>query len=89
MENFYIALNAVLHMFIMLFIGFAIRKLNILKESFLPSLTACFYGILSVFMFNNIYGSDFGSVFNPKLLIFAVVAVAVSIYAFRGLYVAC
>lgn len=78
MENFYIALNAVLPMFIMLFIGFAIRKLNILKESFLPQLNKLVFTVFFPFlMFNNIYGSDFGSVFNPKLLVFAVVAVAV------------
>lgn len=78
MENFYIALNAVLPMFIMLFIGFAIRKLNILKESFLPQLNKLVFTLFFPFlMFNNIYGSDFGSVFNPKLLIFAVAAVAV------------
>lgn len=78
MENFYIALNAVLPMFIMLFIGFAIRKLNILNESFLPQLNKLVFTVFFPFlMFNNIYGSDFGSVFNPKLLIFAVVAVAV------------
>lgn len=78
MENFYIALNAVLPMFIMLFIGFAIRKLNILKESFLPQLNKIVFTVFFPFlMFNNIYGSDFGSVFNGQLLIFAVVAVAV------------
>lgn len=78
MENFYIALNAVLPMFIMLFIGFAIRKLNILKESFLPQLNKLVFTVFFPFlMFNNIYGSDFGSVINPKLLIFAVIAVAV------------
>lgn len=78
MENFYISLNAVLPMFIMLFIGFAIRKLNILKESFLPPLNKLVFTVFFPFlMFNNIFGSDFGSVFNPKLLIFAVAAVAV------------
>lgn len=78
MENFYISLNAVLPMFIMLFIGFAIRKLNILKESFLPQLNKLVFTVFFPFlMFNNIFGSDFSSVFNPKLLIFAVAAVAV------------
>lgn len=78
MENFYIALNAVLPMFIMLLIGFVIRKFNILKESFLPHLNKLVFTVFFPFlMFNNIYGSDFGDVFNPQLLIFAVIAVAI------------
>ena len=38
MESFFVALNAVLPMFIMLFIGFLVRKLKILQDSFLPQL---------------------------------------------------
>lgn len=76
MDNFFIALNAVLPMFILLFIGFLSRKLNILKASFLPQLNKLVFTVFFPFlMFNNIYGSDFSSVFNPQLLIFAVVAV--------------
>ena len=73
MENFYISLNAVLPMFIILFIGFAIRKLNVLKESFLPRLNKLVFTVFFPFlMFNNIFGSDFSSVFNfsrPRLLL--------------------
>ena len=52
MENFYISLNAVLPMFIMLFIGFAIRKLNILKESFLPQLNKLVFKVFFPFPYS-------------------------------------
>lgn len=78
MDNFFIALNAVLPMFILLLIGFLTRKFNILKASFLPQLNKIVFTVFFPFlMFNNIYGSDFSSAFNPQLLIFAVVAVLV------------
>ena len=76
MESFFVALNAVLPMFIMLFIGFLVRKLKILQDSFLPQLNKIVFNVFFPFlMFNNIYGSDFSSVFSPKLLAFAVIAV--------------
>ena len=76
MESFFVALNAVLPMFIMLFIGFLVRKLKILQDSFLPQLNKIVFNVFFPFlMFNNIYGSDFSSVFSPKLLAFAVIGV--------------
>ena len=66
MESFFVALNAVLPMFIMLFIGFLVRKLKILQDSFLPQLNKIVFNVFFPFlMFNNIYGSDFSSVFSP------------------------
>lgn len=62
MESFFVALNAVLPMFIMLFIGFLVRKLKILQDSFLPQLNKIVFNVFFPFlMFNNIYGSDFSS----------------------------
>lgn len=67
MESFFVALNAVLPMFIMLFIGFLVRKLKILQDSFLPQLNKIVFNVFFPFlMFNNIYGSDFSSVFQPE-----------------------
>lgn len=67
MESFFVALNAVLPMFIMLFIGFLVRKLKILQDSFLPQLNKIVFNVFFPFlMFNNIYGSDFSSVFQSE-----------------------
>ena len=55
MESFFVALNAVLPMFIMLFIGFLVRKLKILQYSFLPQLNKIVFNVFFPFlMFNNI-----------------------------------
>lgn len=45
MESFFVALNAVLPMFIMLFIGFLVRKLKILQDSFLPQLNKIVFNV--------------------------------------------
>ena len=70
------AAAAVMSCIIMLFIGFLVRKLKILQDSFLPQLNKIVFNVFFPFlMFNNIYGSDFSSVFSPKLLAFAVIGV--------------
>lgn len=45
MESFFVALNAVLPMFIMLFIGFLVRKLKILQDSFLPQVNKIVFNV--------------------------------------------
>lgn len=85
MENFLIAFNAVLPMFIMLLIGFGVRKLNIIKEEHLPTLNKIVFNVFFPFlMFNNVYGSDFSAVFNPFLLGFAVIAVLILYFTSLG-----
>ena len=49
MESFFVALNAVLPMFIMLFIGFLVRKLKILQDSFLPQLNKIVFNVFFPF----------------------------------------
>ena len=50
MESFFVALNAVLPMFIMLFIGFLVRKLKILQDSFLPQLNKIVFNVFFPFL---------------------------------------
>lgn len=50
MESFFVALNAVLPMFIMLFIGFLVRKLKILQDSFLPQLNKIVFNVFFRFL---------------------------------------
>lgn len=78
MNSFFVALNAVLPMFIMIISGYVVRRLNIIKESFLSPLNKLvFNAFFPVMMFYNIYSSDFGNSFSGSLLIYAVVAVLV------------
>ena len=85
MDNFLIAVNAVLPMFLMLLIGFAVHRINIIKEEHLPALNKIVFNVFFPFlMFNNVYGSDFSAAFNPLLLGFAVVAVLVVYFSSLG-----
>lgn len=81
-SNFFIALNAVLPMFIMLLIGFTVRKMKIINEEILPSLNKIGFNVFFPFlMFNNVYGSKFESSFNISLLVYAVTAVLIIYFA--------
>lgn len=72
------ALYAVLPMFIMLAIGFTVRKMKVIEEAHLPVLNKIVFNVFFPFlMFNNIYAFDLSADFNASLLLYAVVAVAV------------
>ena len=78
MSNFFVALYAVLPMFIMLAIGFTVRKMKVIEEAHLPVLNKIVFNVFFPFlMFNNIYAFDLSADFNASLLLYAVVAVAV------------
>ena len=78
MSNFFVALYAVLPMFIMLAIGFTVRKMKVIEEAHLPVLNKIVFNVFFPFlMFNNIYAFDLSADFNAALLLYAVVAVAV------------
>lgn len=86
MSNFFVALYAVLPMFIMLAIGFVVRKAGVIEEPHLPVLNKIVFNVFFPFlMFNNIYAFDISSDFSISLLLYAVVAVAV-IYGLAFLY---
>ena len=78
MPNFLVALYAVLPMFIMLAIGFTVRKMKVIEEAHLPVLNKIVFNVFFPFlMFNNIYAFDISADFNASLLLYAVIAVAV------------
>ncbi len=78
MSNFFVALYAVLPMFIVLAIGFTVRKMKVIEEAHLPVLNKIVFNVFFPFlMFNNIYAFDLSADFNASLLLYAVVAVAV------------
>lgn len=78
MSNFLVALYAVLPMFIMLAIGFIVRKINVIEESYISILNKIVFNVFFPFlMFNNIYAFDISAEFNAYLLLYAVIAVAV------------
>lgn len=73
MSSFQTALTAVLPMFIMLVLGWYLRKIKMADEHTLNKLnTICFRAFLAVNVYYNIYKVDIKSVFNARLLIYAI-----------------
>lgn len=73
MSSFQTALTAVLPMFIMLLLGWYLRKINMADEHMLNKLnTVCFRAFLAVNVYYNIYKVNIKEVFNGKLLLYAI-----------------
>ena len=83
MSNFQTALTAVLPMFIMLTLGWYLRKIKMADEHMLNKLnTVCFRAFLAVNVYYNIYKVDIKEVFNAKLLIYAIITqVAIMLFS--------
>ena len=75
MESFFIALNAVMPMFLYMSFGYIIKILNIADEAFLRRLNGIiFKAFFPILMFNNIYETNLGKSVNVKLMIFSVLS---------------
>lgn len=75
MENFFIALNAVVPLFCLMLIGVLIRRARLLSAEELVHMNRMvFDAFFSIMMFYNIYTTDIASTFRPKLMLFGVAA---------------
>lgn len=73
MDSLLTAVNAVTPMFLTIAVGYAARRLGLLPDGFLTTLNRLIFTLLlPLKLFNNIYTSDFGSVFHGKLSVFIV-----------------
>ncbi|MGE4215006.1 MAG: AEC family transporter [Anaerotignaceae bacterium] len=73
MESFFIALNAVMPMFLYMCFGYIIKAAGIADEDFLRRLNGViFKAFFPILMFNNIYKTNLGQSLNVKLMVFAV-----------------
>lgn len=73
MESFFIAINAVMPMFLYMCFGYIIKFINIADEPFLSHLnTVLFKAFFPLLMFNNIYKTNLSQSVNSKLMLFAV-----------------
>jgi len=73
MGSLFIALNAVMPMFLYMCFGYIIKATNIADEAFLMRLNGIiFKAFFPILMFNNIYKTNLGQSVNAKLIIFAV-----------------
>jgi len=73
MENFLFSVNVVMPMFLMLFFGFIARRMKLIDDDFInKGNKLCFRAIFPVMLFYNIYKTNLGDAFSPRLLIFAI-----------------
>ena len=78
MENFILSLNVVLPLFLIMAVGYLLRRIGLLDDTVLPKLNSLvFKAFLPMMLFNNIYHSDLESMMNPKLILTAVVSILV------------
>nr|WP_320024792.1 AEC family transporter [uncultured Acetobacterium sp.] len=79
MNSFYLAFSVVCPLFLMMALGYLLRKLGFFNERLLNELNSlCFKVFLPILLFINVYQSDAVDVFQPQLVIFAVVSVVAS-----------
>ena len=71
MENIIISLNAVLPLFLIIGLGCAARRAHILSdEAARQANDLCFRLFMTPLLFYNVYSTDLGSAFDPKLILF-------------------
>ena len=76
MQNLIISFGVVMPLFIMLALGYGIKSLKMLSDDALLQINnVCFRVFLPLLLFVNIYKTDLNSVFSPKLMLFAIIAV--------------
>ncbi len=75
-SNFIIAVEAVLPIFIIMWIGMLVRRKGLVDEYDVKKINKLVFTVFfPVLMFSNLYGKDISGAINKKLMIFGVVAV--------------
>ena len=76
MENLILSFNIVLPIFLILSLGYLLKKLKILDELTTKNMNSVNFKVfLPLLLFYNVYKTDLSVVFNPKLLIFSIISV--------------
>lgn len=79
MENLILSFNVVLPLFLMMILGYLLKKINMFDEVTLKTMNnIAFKVFLPTLLFYNVYNTNLGGVFNPKLMAFAAAAIIIS-----------
>lgn len=79
MENLILSINVVLPLFLMMSLGYLLKKLNMFDEATLkPMNSVTFKVFLPILLFYNVYKTDLNGMFNPQLMSFAGVSIILS-----------
>ena len=77
MENLLLSLDVVLPLFLMLALGYFLRRISMVDDGSLRIMNNLVFRIfLPVLLFINVYHTDIGTVMNPRLIFFAAACVA-------------
>ena len=78
MENFMLALNTVAPLFLLMMLGYVLKKIGLLKQELIGPLNKLVFSVfLSTSLFNNIYSTKLEEAWNARAVIFAVTCVLV------------
>ena len=81
MSNLVFALNATIPLFIMIALGYFLKKINILSDGFLKSAnTFNFKVTLPVLLFTDLATTDFKSTFDLKFFLFCAIATCITFF---------
>lgn len=77
MENLLLSLEVVLPLFLMLALGYFLRRISMVDDGSLRIMNNLVFRVfLPVLLFINVYHTDIGTVMNPRLILFAAACVA-------------
>ena len=75
-SNFFIAVSAVVPMFILIGIGAMVKQLKLLTEEELNHVNRMVFKVFfCIMMFYNLYMADYAAAFRPKLIVFGCLGV--------------
>lgn len=75
MQNLIVSFNAIAPLFLLIIIGFFIRRQGLVRDEALPQMnTLAFTVFLPALLFNNLYTTNVASAFSPRLLGYAIFA---------------
>ena len=86
MNSILVCLNAIVPVFFVIAVGYLSKRFGVIRESEVSRFNAVAFRVFMLAMcFYNVYNSDLSSAIRPRLLLFAVIGVAV-MYACSWLY---
>lgn len=80
MENLIYSFNSVVPLFVLVVIGYLLRRKNVIQDSFVSTGTKIGFQVaLPVLLFQQVSQADLTTVFNPRLILFAVASILLTV----------
>ncbi len=78
MDNLILSFTVIMPIFIMMVLGYILKKVNIFDNDTLKKInTSVFKLFLPLMIFYNVYTSEIADVFNPKLILYSIISIIV------------